>query len=179
MKKILMITVLLTSVFLANYSVANEKSVLSKADMEKLSGQWGGFVKSPYGDFMMVFRFEIRKDGEFKAFFNSPAQGDKWGPVSDIELVDGSLTLQLAFAGAEYKGKINGDEILGEWVQGKVHVPLNLKKGEYIHVAAMNLSRKTMEKLAGQWHGLLKVPGNDPIIQVFRFKIKENGEFNF
>ena len=184
MKKILMLTVLLTYVFLVHYSIAgetitvksNEKPGLTIADMEKLSGQWGDPLNPPNGNLIMVFRFE-KKNGEFKAFFIVPALGDKWGPVSDVELVDGNLTLKISFAEAEYKGKITGDEIVGEWIQGGKQERLNLKKGEYIPVAVMKLSKAAMERLEGQWYGAFNIPGEAPFIQVFRFEIKE-GEFN-
>ena len=42
MKKILMLTVLLIAVLMVNYSMAGEKSGLSKADIEKLAGEWYG-----------------------------------------------------------------------------------------------------------------------------------------
>jgi len=153
MKKILMLTVLLISVFMVNDSMAGETSGLSKADMERLAGEWYGPFNPPNGNWMMVFRFELKEDGEFNAFVNAPAQGDKWGPVSEIELVDGNLTLHLAYIGAKYKGKITGDKIVGEWRQGPETIPLNLKKGQYKPETALNLSSASMERLEGQRYG--------------------------
>jgi regulator of RNase E activity RraB len=111
--------------------MAGETSGISKAVMERLAGEWHGTFNPPNGTWMMVFRFEIKEDGGFNAFVNATAQGDKWGPSSDAGLVDGNLTLKFAYIGAEYKGKISGDKIVGEWRQGPETIPLNLKKGEY------------------------------------------------
>ena len=154
----------------------SKNPVLTMADMEKLTGEWYGPLGNPDGDFIMVFKFEIKEGGEFKAFVNAPAQGDKWGPVSDVELVDGSLTLQISYAGAEYKGEITGNEIVGAWTQGEAHVPLNLKKGEYKPEVTLNLSRTDKEKLSGRWYGPLN-PSTGDFIPTFRFEIKESGEF--
>ena len=73
-----------------------EKPVLSRADMEKLAGQWYGPLKVPTGDLTVVFRFEIKDNGEYKAFLDSPDQGATGIPIDDVELVDNTLTLKIS-----------------------------------------------------------------------------------
>ncbi len=152
-----------------------EKPVLSKADMEKLAGQWYGPLKVPTGDLTVVFRFEIKENGEYKAFLDSPDQGATGIPISDVELVDGTLSLQITVARAEYKGKISGDEIIGEFKQGGQPLPLTLKKGEYKPEVALNLSKEIKDKLAGEWHGELATP-RGLIHMAFKFDVTKNGD---
>jgi hypothetical protein len=153
-----------------------EKPVLSKEDMEKLAGQWYGPLKIPTGDLTLVFRLEMKENDEYKAFLDSPDQGATGIPVSDVELVDGTLTLKISVANAEYKGKITGDEIVGEFKQAGQGIPLTLKKGEYRPEVSLNLSQEIKDKLSGEWHGQLNTPGG--LIHVsFRFETVEKGGF--
>jgi hypothetical protein len=153
-----------------------EKPVLSKEDMEKLVGQWHGPLKIPTGDLTLVFRFEMKEKDEYKAFLDSPDQGATGIPVSEVELVDDTLTLKISVANAEYKGKITGDEIVGEFKQGGQGIPLTLKKGEYKPEVTLSLSKEIKDKLSGEWHGQLNTPGG--LIHVsFRFETMEKGDF--
>lgn len=153
-----------------------EKPVLSKEDMQRLAGQWYGPLKIPTGDLTLVFRFEIEPDGGYKAFLDSPDQGATGIPVSDVELVDNALTLQISVARAEYKGKITGNEIVGNFIQGGQPLPLTLKKGEYKPEVALNLSKDIKDKLSGEWHGQLATPRG--LIHVaFKFETTGKGDF--
>jgi hypothetical protein len=153
-----------------------EKPVLSKADMEKLAGSWFGPLKVPTGDLTLVFRFEIKENGEYKAFLDSPDQGAAGIPVSEVELADNALTLKIAVAKAEYKGKITGDTIVGEFIQQGQPLPLTMKKGEYKPQVTLNLTKEIKDKLAGEWHGQLTTPRG--LIHIaFRFETSAKGDF--
>jgi len=153
-----------------------EKPVLSKEDMEKLVGQWHGPLKIPTGDLTLVLRFEMKEKGELKAFLDSPDQGATGIPVSDVELVDDTLSIKVSVANVEYKGKITGDEIVGEFKQGGQGIPLTLKKGEYKPEVTLSLSKEIKDKLSGEWHGQLEIPTG--LIHVsFRFETTEKGDF--
>ena len=153
-----------------------KKPVLSKEDLKRLAGQWYGPLKIPTGDLTLVFRFEIDADGGYKAFLDSPDQGATGIPVSDVELVDDNLTLQISVAKAEYKGKITGNEIVGNFIQGGRPLPLTLKKGEYKPEVALNLSKEIKDKLSGEWNGELATPRG--LIHVaFRFETTGKGDF--
>ncbi len=153
-----------------------EKPVLSKSDMEKLAGSWYGPLKIPTGDLTVVFRFEIKENGEYKAFLDSPDQGAADIPVSDVELADGTLILKIQAVQAEYKGKITGDTIVGEFKQGGQPLPLTLKKGEYKPQVALNLSKEIKDRLSGEWHGQLATP-RGLIHMAFRFESSAKGDF--
>ena len=153
-----------------------EKPVLSKADKEKLAGQWYGPLKIPTGDLTLVFRFELKEDNSYKAFLDSPDQGSSNIPISDVELFDNTLTLKISVAKAEYKGKITGDEIVGEFRQGGQGIPLNLKKGEYKPEVTLNLAKEIKDKLSGEWHGQLSTP-RGLVHMAFRFETSGNGDF--
>ena len=153
-----------------------EKPVLSRADMEKLAGQWYGPLKVPTGDLTVVFRFEIKDNGEYKAFLDSPDQGATGIPIDDVELVDNTLTLKISVARAEYKGKITGDEIAGEFKQGGQPLSLTFKKGEYKPEVALNLPKEIQDKLKGEWHGQLATPRGLTHVAC-RFETNEKGDF--
>ena len=108
-----------------------EKPKLSKEDMDKLFGQWYG--KFPVPRFLtLIFRFKMTEKGEFVAFADNPDQGAYDIPVTDVELNDDNFRLIIPSAHAEYKGKLADNEIVGEYKQGFVSIPLTLKKIIYM-----------------------------------------------
>jgi len=154
-----------------------EKPVLTKKDMDVLMGSWHGPLEIPSGALTIVLRFEMNEKGEFKTFLDSPDQGATGIPVSDVELVDGTLSIKIPSVRAEYKGKLADDKITGEFKQGGQPLPLTLKKGEYKAPAlALDLPKEIMEQLSGEWYGPLKTPAATLSI-VFKFATTEKGEF--
>ena len=153
------------------------KPTLSAEDKEKLLGSWNGKLEFPGGSLTIVYRFEMGDGGEFKGFLDSPDQGGFGIPVSDMEMEDGTLTVTVSRLRAEYKGKIAGDEIVGEFKQGPQLIPLTLKRGEYkAKTHNLDLSEEDKETLMGSWHGEVETPAG-AMTAVYRFEKSENGEF--
>ncbi len=154
-----------------------EKPVLTKEDKAKLAGQWHGELKIPSGTHMLVFRFEMKDESDFKGFLDLPNTGGKDLSVTDVELDGDSVKFKIPNAGAEFKGKFSSTELTGEIKLNTQQFPVTLKKGEYkAPVHDLNLPEATREQLAGEWHGQLKMPNN--ILHVeYRFEKTEKGEF--
>lgn len=164
------------SIFLALLFTATCAHVTTtplKDEKEKLLGSWNGQLETPVNSLTVVFRFEMTKDGEFLGFTDSPDQGGFGIPVTGTEIEGGTVDIKVSSLQAEYKGKMSGDEIVGEFTQSGVSFPLTLRKGEYkASVYSLSLPKTTMNQLLGEWHGKL-----GPLTLVFRFEIKENGDF--
>lgn len=157
--------------------VPYKKPVLTKKDMDRLLGQWYGPLDIPANPLTIVLRFEMNEKGEFVAFLDSPDQAASGIPVTDVELADGSLSIKIPSVNGEYKGKLTGNEIVGEFKQGGGSIPLKLKKGEYKAPSySLNLPKETRDSLSGEWHGQLKTPAAS-ITVVFRFETTKKGEF--
>lgn len=119
------------------------KPVLAQEDKEKLLGLWNGKFEYPGGSLTAVYRFEMTEDGKFVGFADYPDLGNST-PVSDVMIENGSVIIKVAKWEAEYKGKMTGDEIVGELKQRGPARPLTLKKGGYY---ALNLSEEDMKEL--------------------------------
>ena len=139
---------------------------------DQFLGEWNGQIKTQGSTLTAVFRFETTKDGEFIGFLDSPDQGEYGIPISKIKIVDGKVNIKISQLGAKYKGKMEGDKIVGKYTQKGGSFPLTLKKGEYKAAYNFNIPEKTMDQLLGEWNGKL-----GPMAVVFRFETKENGDF--
>ncbi len=165
------ITIVLTLLLIA--SCAHVSTTPLKDEKEKLLGSWNGRLETPGGSLTVVYRFEMTEGGKFVGFGDSPDQGAFDIPVTDTEIENGTVTIKVSSLQAEYKGKMAGDEIVGEFTQMGRSLPLTLKKGKYkAPVYSLNLSKETMEQLAGEWQGKL-----GPLTLVFRFEKTENRDF--
>ena len=164
------------SIFLAllfTAACAHVTTTPLKDEKEKLLGSWNGQLETPANSLTVVFRFEKIKGGEFVGFTDSPDQGGYGIPVTETEMKDGTVDIKVSSLQAEYKGKMAGDEIVGEFTQRGMSFPLTLKKGEYkASVYSLSLPKRAMDQLLGEWHGNL-----GPLRLVFRFEMKENGDF--
>jgi hypothetical protein len=177
MKKILYILVFMAVIFQTiNILAADNRtgvSALSDKDKDSLLGAWQGKLD---GVLTIVFRFEMTQKGDFVGFLDSPDQGSYGIPVSDIGVTDDTLAINIPAIGGEYKGKISGNEMVGDFKQLGRTTPLSMKKGQYkTEVYKLNLPMDVMDQLLGKWTGKL-----GPINLVFRFeKTKENGFVGF
>lgn len=153
------------------------KPTLTKEDKEKLLGSWNGPLEFPGGSITAVYRFEMTEGGEFVGFADSPDQGAFGTPVTDIEMEDGIVTIKVSSWRTEFKGKMAGDEIIGEFKQGGQHLSVTLKKGEYkVKTINLDLSEESKEKILGSWHGQLETPRGSRTV-ILRFETTEDGEF--
>lgn len=94
---------------------------------KNIAGTWEGKLVLPAASLRVVVHIH-QDSGTYAATLDSPDQGAKGIPVSRVNLVDDSLFLDVAAAGAKLSGKLTGDTTFsGAWVQG-VSLPLTLKK---------------------------------------------------
>lgn len=150
-----------------------EKPTLSKEDKERLLGEWHGQLVIPTGPLTAVFRFEMTEEDEFVGFYDSPDLGALGMQMTDMGMSDDNLTFKLPSQQAKYKGKLTGNEMVGEFKQGPQTFPATLKKGEYkATVNNLSLPDDTKELLLGKWSGKL-----GPLTVLFRFEKAETGEF--
>ena len=152
------------------------KPELTRADMDKLQGEWNGKLKIPVGELTIVFRFETTESGEFKGFLDSPDQGANGIPISDIELDKGDLKFKIPRIIGEYQAVLDGDEMTGTFTQGQP-LPLNMHKGKYqAPDSRLSLTKEAMDQLRGEWHGELDTPVGSMTV-VYRFESDSAGEF--
>ena len=114
-----------------------EKPILSKKDIDKLLGTWQGKPEMPkptntptraFIGQTFAFRFEISENDEFVGFFGIPDMTPIDMPIY-IEMSDESIILKGSRMGLEYKGKFEGDKIVGEIkTSGSAVQTLTLKK---------------------------------------------------
>lgn len=152
---------------------AYTKPTLTKADMDKLRGEWVGTMSSAGVEFIMVFRLSTADDGTFGGILDIP--GRRLGlAVTDVVLDNGEFSAKVAVPG-EFKGRLSGDEIVGQWTQpnmGGASLPLTVKKGKYVAPTYdLDLPAAAREQLAGSWRGTL-----GPLELIVRFATDAQGK---
>jgi hypothetical protein len=90
--------------------------------MKKLMGRWTGKLSV----LSVILRFERNAKGKDVITIDIPEQSVKNMPVLKASLVDGSLSLKIA--GAEYRGKLNGNKIDGVFKTQGQDIPMPLTK---------------------------------------------------
>jgi hypothetical protein len=130
---------------------------LSAAARKQLAGSWVGTVDPPTTDAVtLVARFETNADGRFVAFLDSPDQGRRGLPVTDIVLADGRLSLRVPAAAAVVSGAFDGERLNGTFKQGASELPLVLTRGTYTPARRpLELSDAALRWLEGRWRGRL------------------------
>jgi pimeloyl-ACP methyl ester carboxylesterase len=114
------------------------KAVKAPPIPKELEGFWEGKLKVTAGiELRLVLRVEKQKDGQLKAMLASPDQGANNIPVSSIELKGDDLTFESKGIGAKYVGKKakDGKGFDGQFTQGRLKLPLALKKTDKFSVA--------------------------------------------
>ncbi|TAJ93228.1 MAG: hypothetical protein EPO31_03185 [Gammaproteobacteria bacterium] len=101
---------------------------LAKEAMDLLLGKWTGKLATPQRTLTLVFRFEADAAGEYFGFVDSPDQGNTSLKIVEAGFADGELSLKTKFPKAEFKGKLNGGELNGNWSQMGGTMPLVLNK---------------------------------------------------
>jgi hypothetical protein len=148
---------------------------LTDADKDLLRGSWVGKLETPIGNYTMVFRFEDDADGEFTGFLDSPDEGARGIPITNIELTDGKLEFRVPRAVLTYTATMaDGKMTDGTWSQRGQDVPLSMEKGEYVP-AGIQLSDEAFSRLEGSWVGKLTNPAGNQLNVVFRFEKNDEG----
>lgn len=94
---------------------------------------WLGKLKVQSMELRVVFRIEL-KDGKLTALLDSPDQGAKDIPVSDVIVKRDSISLIVSSIGGRFDGKYLQDstKLVGVWKQGGGNFPLELANVEKI-----------------------------------------------
>lgn len=100
---------------------------------QDITGQWNGALTIQGNQLRLVFNV-TKTDTGFSSTMDSPDQGAKDIPVTRTTFEDPKITFEVSNLHIQYTGELKGDEIIGTFKQGG-------------HELAMNLSRKTIEKV--------------------------------
>lgn len=96
---------------------------------QDITGGWTGTLKIQGTELPLVFNFTKIPTG-YSATMDSPKQGAKDIPVSEITFINNTLTVVVKVAGVKYSGILKGEnEIVGTFSQGAFSAPMNLSKG--------------------------------------------------
>lgn len=133
-----------------------EPSILTKADMDILRGDWSGTLSGPGGTVTIVLRFSTSSDGEVRSTIDVPEQGAKDLSVKDVALDDGYFSAAIPVAQARITGTQKGDQIVGNWNQFGMSMPLTLKKGKFVAAPQyLDMPATARDQLKGSWTGTL------------------------
>jgi pimeloyl-ACP methyl ester carboxylesterase len=152
------------------FSYANAKNI-------ELAGTWKGTLKISGQELRILFKISQNEDHQFSAKMDSPDQGAKDIPVSDVLLNEEEILLNVKSIGGVYKGILQDDNqnILGTWKQSGYEFPLNLKKTAIAPV--INSPQKLekpqnvdsdiiLETTKGSLFGTLVIPNIEPPFSV-------------
>lgn len=149
---------------------------LTDADKDLLRGSWVGKLQTPLGAYNMVFRFEDGDDGELTGFLDSPDEGARGIPITNIELTDGKLEFRVPRAVLTYTATIaDGKMNDGTWSQRGQDIPLSMERGEFVP-EGLKLSDEAFSRLEGSWTGKLSNPAGAEVHVVFRFERNDSGD---
>ncbi len=127
---------------------------LSEELIQQISGEWHGLYtfEASGRSIHLVLHFEAT-DGGLGASFDSPDQGIAGIPVADVHVGNGKITLNIAQPRVTLRGDLEGDRIIGEWVQNG-STPIVFQKGAY-EFPTFDLPAAVGRELVGSWHGEL------------------------
>ncbi len=119
------------SFFIAICSIQIFSEALSNED--DLVGTWLGKLKFQSVELRLVVKVEL-KDGKLFALIDSPDQGAKDIPVSDIKINGDSVIVVSALIGGKFEGVLIKDslKLVGVWKQGGGSFPVEMKKVDKI-----------------------------------------------
>jgi len=151
-------------------------ATLSQEAIDRLEGSWVGRVPNGTGGTLaIVFRFESSAPGNIVALLDSPEQGARGIPMSELTVEGNQLSLVVPAAQASYRGTLGADSIEGTWAQGNISAPVTMTRGEYTPaVTALDLPAEAWARLSGTWRGPLAAPGGTLEV-VLRFETTADG----
>ena len=96
--------------------------------MDQLQGKWEGKLAAGQRNLTLIFRFELNRGNKFYGYVDSPDQGNATLKIIKASFANGELSLETKFPKARFEGKLNGNTLDGDWMQGPANLPLSLKK---------------------------------------------------
>ena len=126
------------------------------AAAQEIVGAWHGTLSTPAGDLRLVLKVAPTPAGGLAGEIFSPDQKPGGSAMTDLRMAGGSLSYAVPdFGGARYEGQWDAGRKawVGQYVQGPVHLPLTLEKGDLPPAPVIR-------GLDGDWQGLLQpAPG--------------------
>ncbi len=117
---------------LSSVTVEPVSLVFNASSQEEIVGSWLGTLAVQGTELRIVFHIVEGEDGTLTATIDSPDQGAAGIPVSEVTYTERHLKLVSATVAGEYEGDLSedGSQIVGEWRQGGVALPLTVAKTE-------------------------------------------------
>jgi hypothetical protein len=102
------------------------------AQNQSVEGFWAGALDAGSFKLRLVMKFSRMPDGKLKGTLDSLDQGANDIPMDVVTFQNGALHVEIKNLGAMYDGKLSADgtQITGEFAQGGVKLPLDLKRIE-------------------------------------------------
>lgn len=94
---------------------------------QDITGQWAGTLQLPMYKLRLVFHISSDNNG-LTATMDSPDQGSKGIPVTQVTFESPELTLEIATLQLKFKGTLTDAQIRGTFTQGGQSFPLDLTK---------------------------------------------------
>ncbi len=99
---------------------------------QDITGTWNGLLDIQGIQLRLLINISQNETG-YTATMDSPDQGAKDIPVSDIAFKDNILSFSVSVAGVQYKGTLENDIIKGTFSQRGINIPLDLSRGSGIN----------------------------------------------
>lgn len=99
------------------------------APKKGIEGYWLGTLNLGAIELRLGFKLET-KDGKLTGTLDSIDQGARDIPFESADFADGTLTLKAPKLKLTYTGKLDGDTVKGDFEQGPLKLPLELKRQE-------------------------------------------------
>ncbi|MBK9171107.1 MAG: alpha/beta fold hydrolase [Bryobacterales bacterium] len=94
-------------------------------------GIWEGTLNAGTANLRLILRVMRGAEGDLRAVLDSPDQGARDLPVSDLRVTrEGRISWEFKPGRGRFEGAINAREMTGTWTQGRLSAPLTLKKTE-------------------------------------------------
>lgn len=113
---------------------------LASAEAQNLSGTWKGVLDVQVQKLNLVMHFNTDENGKSTCTLDSPDQGAKGIPATVNFISKDSVSISVTAIGATYTGKLHDGVIKGQFSQGGMNFPLDLKSGELIRNRPQNPS---------------------------------------
>jgi len=99
---------------------------------QQIEGSWWGVLRAGATQLRIVFHFKRNPDGTWTGTVDSPDQGARGIPLSEVRLEGSRVFVKVESVQGEFEGTLaeNGREIRGEWRQGGNTLALSLSPGE-------------------------------------------------
>jgi len=124
--KLVLVLSILSIFVISDYS----GSICQTKSCTSLVGTWQGALEFNGNKLRIIFHIAKTDSGTLTGSIDSPDQGAKGLPISNLILTQDSVRLVMASIGGEFAGHLsaNNSSIEGKWVQGGISLPLTVAR---------------------------------------------------